>query len=63
MIGTSANEKQLASVDGATALGQLADDALLAVLGWQATGELGEDQIGVLRKFASWLAAKQKAAQ
>jgi hypothetical protein len=57
MIGTSANEKQLASIDGATTLGQLADDALLAVLNWQQVGALTDAESEVLRTFAAWLGA------
>ncbi len=37
MIETQSDARRLASIDGATSLGQLADDAVLAVLAWQRT--------------------------
>lgn len=55
MAGTYANEKQLASIDGATSLGQLADDTVLAVLGWRRTGSLTTTESDLLRLVADWL--------
>ena len=55
MIGTATTEKQLASIDSATALGQLADDALLAVLTWRETNEMDDQAVERLNTFAAWL--------
>jgi hypothetical protein len=55
VIGTYANEKQLASIDGATSLGQIADDAVLAVLAWRTAGSLSARESEPLRLVAAWL--------
>ena len=55
MIGTATAERQMSSVDSATSLGQLADDALLAVLAWRAKDELDDHGRERLKDFADWL--------
>jgi hypothetical protein len=45
----------LASIDGATALGQLADDAVLTLTSWQGTRQLSPDDEATLHLLAGWL--------
>lgn len=55
MIETQGDARRLASIDGATALGQLADDVVVAILHWKDHGDLERDDLHALRQAIDWL--------
>lgn len=57
MIETQNDAKRLSAIDGATALGQLADDAVLALSHWVENRHLSEGGASALRRLIAWLDA------
>jgi len=55
MIESQNDAGRLSSIDGATALGQLADDAVLALAGWQVSNQLSAEGRAALQTLADWL--------
>lgn len=55
MIDTQNDATRLSAIDGATALGQLADDAVIALSNWLSVRRLSESDASSLRILVSWL--------
>jgi hypothetical protein len=55
MIETQGDARRLASIDGATSLGQMADRVVVAALHWRQHRQLEAQDVDALRRAADWL--------